>query len=316
VSALCLPAIGSLTGIFAHRTNWAAFVPRELLWAALNWTPLPVWWWLILIAVTLSSIWLKDKANESVPPIVRSFVLLVVCWLGTPIAIAWLATWTEIARLFYPRYLVIVLPAAMLLAGICVNAAARPWQRLAIGLLTFGVAVWSVGLLQRLQQEGRAITPRGEDWRGCVAWLNDQIQTIHYPVLVWSGLIEADALRAPHDELLQEYCVLPVMSLYSLNIEPSDIFPLPTKQPGRLDQVAEMLTVHRGGAWLVVRGNQQSSRRIADQIVAHLEKSDVPEMGAKWHVQEPRSFGRVQVLLIKSDAMPQNESPEGTSAVP
>src|SRR5262245_33161677 len=51
VAALCLPAIGNLMAIFSRRTNWAAFISREPLWTAIDWTPLPGWWWVVLLIV-------------------------------------------------------------------------------------------------------------------------------------------------------------------------------------------------------------------------------------------------------------------------
>ena len=297
VALLCLPAISSLLTIFSHRANWAAFVDRKPLWGALDWTPLPPWWWAVLVVVAGVGMRMEEKAGRSGRwTAALPFVLLVICWIAAPIGIAWLSTWTDTARLFFPRYLVVVLPAAALFAGLCAYAAPLSWQRFAIGLMTIGIAIWSSGIAHR--------RVRGEDWRGCVAWLNEELVQSQHPVLVWSGLIESDALRQPHDELLEEFCVFPVTSLYPLDTDPSDIFPLPTREPGQLDQVVEMLIVHRGGAWLVVRGDRNVAEQIATPITAKLQKSSVPEINTKWQIGEHRSFGRVQALLLKAADQP------------
>ena len=142
------------------------------------------------------------------------------------------------------------------------------------------------------------ISARGEGWRECMAWLNDQTQQTQFPVLVWSGLIEADALRQPHDELLVEYCLFPVNSLYPLDVEPADVFPLPLKQPGRLEQVVEMLMVHRGGAWLIVRGDRSTGQSIAQSMVANMDKSSIQVGGGKWQILNQESFGNVQAIRL------------------
>jgi len=107
------------------------------------------------------------------------------------------------------------------------------------------------------------MTARGENWRAAVDWLNSRLPNTPYPVLVASGYIEADELRQPHAELLEDYCRSPVLSLYPLDVDRGDIFPLPLHEPERLDQVAEMMALHRGGAWLVVRGDELAAQRIA-----------------------------------------------------
>jgi mannosyltransferase len=299
VGLLCLPAADNVQTVFAHRANWAAFIQLQPLWDAVNWTPLPAWWWAILAVVASVGIGRRLKIGVNPEWLGRSsFVFLVICWLTIPIAIAWLATWTESAHLFFARYLVCAFPAAMLFAGLCVYAAPAGWVRLTIGLLTIGVAAWSSGIIPQLVHDGRVIGDRNEDWRGCVAWLNKECPHTQFPVLVWSGLIEADRLRQPHDELLEDYCLLPVTSLYLLDIERTDMFPLPLHEPGHLDQVAEMLAVHRGGAWLIVRGRAEISQQVAAAVLARLRQSSMPEGTGAWSVQEWRSFGRVHVLRI------------------
>jgi hypothetical protein len=121
---------------------------------------------------------------------------------------------------------------------------------------------------------------------------------------VASGLIEADALREPHDELLEDYCLFPVTSLYPLDANQSDLFPLPLTEPEKLDQVVEMLIVHRGGAWLIVKGDRDRGQKLATAILVSLERSSVPDAVTKWKIHERRSFGEVQTLLLKTTTHP------------
>jgi hypothetical protein len=59
-----------------------------------------------------------------------------------------------------------------------------------------------------------------------------------------------------------------------------------------------MLAIHRGGAWLIVRGVERYAQSMAAQIIANMERSTAGSSGAKWRVQESRSFGRVQIVLL------------------
>ena len=283
----------------------------------MHWILLPAWWWAVLVVAACVGTRREAKMVANPDWLRRMpFLLLVTCWVVVPLGIAWLATWTDLARLFFPRYVAVVFPAAMLFAGLCVYAVPWRWVRLTIGLLTIGVATWSSGIITQIRHDGRVTADRNEDWRGCVAWLNQQLPQTQFPVLVASGFIEADALRWAHDELLEDFCLLPVNSLYPLDVDRADMFPLPMHEPGRLDQVVEMLVVHRGGAWLIVRGNQQAGRRVAHRITMHLESSNAIGASTKWQIQESRSFGAVQVLLLTSDAASHRGAPDRAATGP
>jgi mannosyltransferase len=299
VSLVCLMQLSVLQYVFAHNANWTMFVPRAPFWAAIHWFPLPAWWWGILVLLAIIGMQ-KVELGASV---VRWFwgdhiCALVGLWLAIPLAIAWLTTWTDLARLFYPRYLVCVLPGAGLFAGLCVFSIPWTWARGAVGVATVACALWNGGTMGRIVHDGRVLDPRGEDWRGAVSWLNEQTPQTQFPVLVASGLIEADALRQPHDELLEDYCLLPVTSLYPLGVDRADMFPLPLHEPETLDQVVEMLVVHRGGVWLIVRGDRKRGEHLAVLMVANLKQASVPGSGATWQIRAKQSFGRVQVLLL------------------
>ena len=192
---------------------------------------------------------------------------LTLCWLIVPALLAWISTQADVARLFYPRYLVACAPAAMLLAACCVGLAPWRWSKVAIGSLIVTVALWSSGVVE-LIRDGQRMQSRGEDWRGAIVWLNPQLSRSQYPVLVWSGLIEAGGLAQPHGELLDDYCLLPVTSLYPIAADRADLFPLATNKPGQLAQVAEMLAVHRGGVWLIVRGDELTGGQVAGAVIA------------------------------------------------
>ena len=79
-------------------------------------------------------------------------------------------------------------------------------------------------------------------------------------------------------------------------------------------QIAEMLALHRGGAWLVVRGDKKRAEPLAEHIVGHLQSTVVPAASIKWQVDDTKSFGKVQVMLLKSES-PIQAGPSDPSVI-
>lgn len=294
---LCLPAAMSVLHIFAKRANWAVFIEQRPLTFAINWMPLPGFWWLMLVIMAATG-W-QISRNQKFPLIQTRLVVLCFLWLFVPIFVAWMTTQSDVARLFFARYVATTFPAAMLVAGLCVQLIHLRSMRLVMGVATVGAAIWFSGIIPQIQADERVIADRNEDWRGCVAWLNERIGAEGFPVFVESGYIEADELLQPHDALLDQYCLSPVNSLYPLDASVDDVFALPLKEPGRLPQAGEMLAVHRGGCWVVVRGKKERGRAVAAQVSQTLRGSDA---NANWKTDVEQSFGRVQVLRVVDSA--------------
>jgi hypothetical protein len=226
-----------------------------------------------------------------------------LAWLLVPLAIAWIATATDLARIFLPRYLAASAPAAMILAAMCAALAPDRWGKLVVGvaILAGSVTILAVPMIRT----GHVIQGRYEDWRGAVAWVNDEWPAHRYPVLVRSGLVESSALRLPHDTLLEDYCLLPVTSLYRLNVDRDDLVPLPSLNPGRIDGTLAARLHDRRGVWLVVRaGRRDAAEAAARQLVGRLRqatpaRSASEEFRAEWHMAERHSFGGVHVFRLE-----------------
>jgi hypothetical protein len=224
----------------------------------------------------------------------------VVFWFSFPSAVAWVTTEADVARLFFPRYLIAVQPAAALLGAWCIGLAPWRWSRMLVGCLLVGVAVLLSGIVERAVSGVPVVEPRGEDWRGAIAWLNDERSKRPLPVIVSSGLIEETELSEDSGVRLWEYCLYPVDSLYPLEAHPDEMAPLALNALGGLSQNVEMLMVHRGGAWLVVRGEDAAGKQVAEAVIAHLRGSSA-ENSSEWRMRQERSFGRVQVLRLTSE---------------
>jgi mannosyltransferase len=310
LAALGLPALFNLHSIFGRRANWAKFVDPAPLWEIFDWWPAALGLWFLLAAAVVGQTFLSASTplddDASHRKRLWLFVAILLCWLLVPAAIAWVSTQADFARLFFPRYVIASVPAAMLVGAMCPALAPWRWSKVVVGALMLSAALYPMAL--QVRDDGRLAPGRPDDWRGCVVWLNDQLAAHPLPILVSSGFIEADGLRQPHDELLEDYCLLPVTSLYPLDAPREDLIPLPLHEPDRLEQVAEMLVIHRGGAWLVVRSDWPTATRIGAALARRLERLNPPGTNATWRIAQSNSFGRVQVLLLASDMIDQGNS--------
>lgn len=306
IVTLWLPAAGLVGATFGRRRNWEAFVPQSPLWdlfELLPWSGAAV---LVLAAVLVERYAIEVPRLRSglVSPAAarpdpeklrwRQFAILCLCWLVAPLLLAWIATWTDLARLFLPRYLAVSMPAAVLLAVSCVQLAPWKWSQIAIGSMLAAVALWA-----SLAKEGEL---RGEDWRGAVAWLREQLAAEPLPVLVVSDLIEDRALRQPHGQLLEDYCLLPVTSLYRLDAPRSDLVPLSSSGEGILDGPQLDFVRSRRGVWLIVRTKELRIANAIGQALA-AELSTVDE---SWNVKFNRRGEGVQIVLVR----PRPRAPE------
>jgi hypothetical protein len=140
-------------------------------------------------------------------------------WLFVPLLAAWLATRFDIARIFFPRYLLMSLPASWLLL-VHATRLAPEWRSRWIfsAVIACGWVAYQLPHYQELFPSDRSSGPRGEDWRGAIAWLNEQLPEQPGPVLLAPGLIEERNLSLKSSPEWQEYCQFPVRALYRLDV--------------------------------------------------------------------------------------------------
>jgi mannosyltransferase len=320
IAVLCLPAVLHLGYVFGRRENWASFVPQtplDKLFDVLPWSAAAGY---VAAALILSRFFPLPRDGNDRFELHRRGALLVLAWLLVPLALTWLTTATDLARLFFHRYLIASAPAAAILAAATAALAPSRWGRAVVATAMAAAAGWS--LLARLPDDGRIIRARGEDWRTAVAWLNEQLAEHPDPVLLRSGFIESRGLRQPHAPLLEDYCLLPLTSLYVVRAERADLVPLPSQEPWRIDDALAERLNDRGGAWLVVRTGRRSGADIAaEQLARRLERRGGRQEGGRstvdrgreeaavagpvaWRVERARSFGGVHVFSIRREAVP------------
>ena len=283
IAAFCLPAYGHLQTIFSRRTNWAAFVPQQPATAILTIWPAG----LAAVIAIVNIDWFVRRAsagdNEKPP-------LAVLLWAIVPVALAWLATATDTARLLFPRYVIVSAPAATLLAVMCLRL--LPGRSLPV-IVGLGIGIFALrtsGMVEQFQADGRFIADRRGDWRAAMHHFNEQPGHRSYPVLVHTGLIESDALRTSRDRRLAGYCLFPVTSLYPIDASRDRLIPLPRTGPSRLTPEARLRIETAGGAWIIAVGGESSGFRVQGS------GSD-----AAWRMVHERSFGSIHVLALRRD---------------
>ncbi|WP_254513592.1 glycosyltransferase family 39 protein [Anatilimnocola floriformis] len=283
---LLLPAIPGMLAVSARRENWSHFVEPQPWEAILLLFP-----WTTAVVVLIVLKWWR-------PVLQQPSLILLACWIFVPQITAWLTTQVDVARLFHSRYLIAVMPATLIAAALCVrlcgNAAT---QSIAAGII-LAIAFATSGIMHNWRQDGKVLHDRREDWRGAVAALNDKLKNdsaTNPPILVRSGLIEADALRDNGEPFFRDYCLCPVKGIYRLNSD--NLIPLTTDEPGLLQAELSERLRSEDSLWLLVRTSQASVR---EQLLKDLKKS----LGVEIEASEPQFFGNLYLQQIKLRQLP------------
>jgi hypothetical protein len=271
----CLPAWPHVQAIFARRENWALFIPRAGWQEWLDILPHGQALVFVMLAwgvIACVSWRLKVRLRpEGIP---SHAVVLALAWLFIPLYLAWQLTERDIARLFFLRYLVYVLPAGGVLVGIL--AQSLPSRKTAV---SFGAASlllltgWNLWLSYPVLV-GDALV-RNEDWRRAITALNERKWHKGEPLFVASGLVEAEALRASDDAALREYCLFPLHAAYPFQANGIREESLPFRSPGRLSKRHRLLVVtwltQRDSALFLVRGSEEHARQTAADVEQSLQ---------------------------------------------
>jgi mannosyltransferase len=301
---LCLGALPHALQIAEHRAQWSAFV-RPAPWPAI-FTQLRGIWYLAAPLLACLSVLRHLVRRGAVrrgthePTCTASGAcgrrcLIVGCWWLVPILVTWTLTRYDIAPLFLNRYLMICAAAPPVLAALLVSRLTPRLQWIS-GTALLLVTLY-VNHYERLRQPQAMLFARGEDWRGLVETLQQTAddRQRRFPLLVHSGLIEADHLRPGHDnpKLLRDYCRLPVLGRYDLSSWASTIYPLRNKRPYLVDPPAEAAARSAGGAWLIIRGRSDAvATAIQDELRAGWPDSVI-------RLRRTLAFGRVRLLELQ-----------------
>lgn len=294
VLALCLPSLGHLYEIAQRRENWATFIKPQGISAVLTMFPLsvPVLLPLLLLAIAIAGRFMR-RLRPLTANIAAGPLALVICWFAVPLLCVWLATYWDVAPLLLRRYVMVAAAAPLVLGGLLVSLIPSRAMQVFAMLLVGAVAVWE-GPYSIWQETGEFAFRRNEDWRTAVRLINTSDEGRTWPVLVRSGLIEADQLLLSDNPTLQNYCLLPVNNIYAVDRDRSDLFPLPSKYPGYLSGNDVRQLVKQPGVWLLLRGDRHTKNVALKQLAAIFGKA-----GRRTRVQQSIPLPGVWVVRIQ-----------------
>ncbi len=328
-----VPSLPQVLEIGRRRSAWELFIPRDVPFGTLfSLFPLRIYLLIPLgLCVFAGSCWVVRRVlrgrggaacdagpggelGRSCAAIGGRFgdrlaiLLVVACWLWVPLLVAWCATVQDWARLFFLRYVVVSAAAAPLAAGLIWSLLpSRRWRLVCAGSLIVAL-IWQGGMIPNYVRERRVIGDRRQDWRGAVQRLQQQVPDSDGPVLVRSGLIEANRLRQITTPRLRDYCLLPVQGLYRLDVPPDRLHPLSTSGSCQLTEQQEEQLLAAGEAWFLLAGNARTVQRIQAAVTGELLRR-----GRQVH-GERESFGHVTVLHLRAISKDDSTDAPGLSA--
>lgn len=351
VDLLCIGVaiIPTLTHVFdigSRKGTWSSFVNNTSLMLPVHWFSLvsyvavPVVIGVIVgvirVAITLrrdepltlDAVW---RANSNCEPEVaplgssrRTATVLLVLWLGVPLATVWLLTLTKMVPLYLGRYVIGAALAPVLFAGLCIGVWKHQRSQWFMASVVVTYALYSSGMIEQFRYDGRLFSDRAENWRDAVRYVNDNEDSgVASPVFVRSGLLEADQLATDSSELLRVYCVLPIASIYQIDRPAQETRPLTTHDAGRLSADDVKLIESSGGAWFIVNGDTATRERCARRTLESMEKEIQVATGVKTQlgfVVDERQFGRVGVFgvllyTLDDQVIPLDDQPTSPNSI-
>ena len=293
-----LPAVPHLQEIAQRRQAWSTFVrPRAWwrVWEVADVFPLDIYvlWPLVILAVAWLGTWIFRRPRAGAPAGTGQlrWPLLLLCWFLVPLAIAWIATAQGAAPLFFRRYLMVAAVAPLLGAALCCAACPSVGWRCVLAVTVVALSLHRGGMVAQWRQDGRVIADRNQDWRAAVRWIRERADA-DVPVLVRSGLIEAERWYDSSEPLRREYCLLPVLGLYRLDQRRTSLFPLPLRPAAVLSAEGRRQVLACGRAWCLVLGDDRSVARFVQDL-----RSAWPRAGIS--VREVQRFPFDQVTALQ-----------------
>ena len=166
LALLCLPSWDQLTLIALRRDNWHLFVARRPMSAMLSVFPLGtyiLWPAALVLVIRLARCNRRRAAWPAATTEHVGLLLLTVCWLLVPMAIAWMATYWDVARLFFRRYLMVASVAPLMMSALLGSLCPTRAQRATLAVLVVSAGLFTVGPIPQLMHDGPIIDHGQED---------------------------------------------------------------------------------------------------------------------------------------------------------
>ena len=197
----------------------------------------------------------------------RDRLLLTVAWLVIPLLIAYLTTTTDLARLYFSRYLIGSSAAALLIVAWCVASQRTIFARSVLVTVVLSVAVWSGGWLHPATYSHQLHIHGGEQWREAIVAIVHSIPADDRPILINAGFIESEAWSNSSDPLRRAYCSLPLRGMYRRGIDPARIVPYSGRET--TEEIAQQTALKSGSVVWVLhrRGSNHLGLRVRSKQV-------------------------------------------------
>ena len=218
----------------------------------------------------------------------RALITYLSCCLVVPLLGAWLLTRYDVAPVFCRRYLMVMATVPYLLLIVLTTIFPRNRWQWRVVFLCIGVA----STLACYLRSDLAVAPRRrENWRDLVKAINASTEHAHLPVLVRSGLIEADRLMSDDSDFFRQYCTFPVRSIYQVSQTHGDPIPLPNQTAFPISDTDRAAIVQGRGAWLVFRGRNHQERQLINYLQDELKADSLNP-----HVVQRHKYGRLTLI--------------------
>jgi Dolichyl-phosphate-mannose-protein mannosyltransferase len=304
LAVACLPALAQLKYLAGNRTVLGQFIQKPKLEEIVSVFPLTSFFVIPVLAAAAIDFVLapKNRPGREEPELDQAGVVaLLACWFSIPVLIAWTATRFDLARIYNKRYIFSAWPAALVFFALLLVRLKTPSARFVMLLSCLAVVCATEGPARRLLVS-KSFTSHGvEQWREAIHDLNAKAASDSLPLLVHSGLVEADWIVSPHDELLTSYCLAPVNTVYRVSGKRSfHVVPF-----SKLDTIADDLSrdlLSNGGTWVLWRGAGEANfldnlNRICRRTRREISISDLTE------------FQSVRVFRIRIDESVERATP-------
>ena len=176
------PVIWHLRQISGQRQMWERMIAQRPLWTVVSWFHWDVYVFLPMLLFVLIAAWESRRSAAMLPCLSMRLasawhrradgIGLAMAWMLVPAFLAWVITELNVARLFWPRYLLASAVAPMVLGSLVLALIPHRWLRRLLGLSFVLVALLVASDYQTWLRTGRFPVMRSQDWRAAAALLS------------------------------------------------------------------------------------------------------------------------------------------------
>lgn len=175
------PVLWHLKQIGSQRQMWERLIAQQPLWTVVSWFRWDVYVFLPMLLFVLIAVW-ESRRSASVLPRLRMRLAsawqcrtegigLAMAWMLVPAFLAWVITELNVARLFWPRYLLASAVAPMVLGSLVLASIPHRRLRQWLGISFVLISLLLASDYQTWLRTGRFPVMRGQDWRAAAAIL-------------------------------------------------------------------------------------------------------------------------------------------------